>query len=273
MKTVMTLFVCYFYVSAFCQKLTLVNVEELRSFSGSWDYCKLELKPIGDDVRNFTFYKINEIKSATDNKGINLKPENQEENKYKPVTENLTINLQKASRSATTFSIDGSVSFYKPTEANGGIVKIGGFKGKPQINLAPKTAPFKLFYYDKITLSKMNSIDEQTRYDNIQKLPEEEQGFASEVSSLASGMKYYNEEDLDNMLFFAFSGDNSVILSMEFENAKGEKLSPNSTSIANSVHTYYFGEKIEPNMKIILNVESKKAIKIVPFVLVGLDLP
>ena len=273
MKNVILLILCLCHLVSLSQKLTLVNIEELRSFSGSWDYCKIELKPIGDDVRNFTYYKINEIKSASDNKGINLKPENPEIHKYKPLNENVTIALQKASRSATTFSIDGSVSFYKPTEANGGIVKIGGFKGKPEVNLAPKAAPYKLYYYDKITLAKKNTIDEQIRYDNIQKLPEEEQGFASEVNSLVSGIKYYAENDLDNMLFFAFNGDNSTILGMEFQDGKGEKISPVSSSIANSVHTYYFSEKIEPNMKIILNVESAKAVKVFPFVLVGLDLP
>ena len=273
MKNLFLLVLSLCHLVSYCQKLAMVNIEEQRSFSGSWDNCKVELKPIGDDVRNYTYYKINEIRSASDNKGISIKPENLELNKYKPVTENLTISLQKASRSATTISIDGSVSFYKPTEANGGIVKIGGFKGKPEVNLSSKTAPYKLYFYDKITLAKKSKIDEQIRYDNIQKLPEEEHGFASEVNSLVSGMKYYNEEDLDRILFFAFSGDHSGILGMEFEDGKGEKMVPISSSIANSVHTYFFGENIEPTMKIILNVESAKSVKIVPFILVGLDLP
>ena len=30
------------------QKLSVVNIEEMRSLSGSWDYCKIDVKPIGD---------------------------------------------------------------------------------------------------------------------------------------------------------------------------------------------------------------------------------
>jgi len=255
------------------QKLSVVNIEELRSLSGSWDYCKIDVKPIGDEIRSYTYYKIDEVKRAVDNKGINLIPENQTAPDYKPISENITLQLLKPSRSATSISVDGTISLYKPTEANGGIIKLSGFMKKPEVNLAPKGAAFSVFYYDKPTLSKKNEVDYMKRYEEIEKLPEPERNFASEVNSLVNGLTYYSEDDLQKILFFAVGGDNSAILGFEFEDGKGKKISPVSSSSTNVVYTYYFEEKPDPGMKVILNVESIKAVKKIPFSLLGIDLP
>ena len=255
------------------QKLSVVNIEELRSLSGSWDYCKIDVKPIGDEIRNYTYYKIDEIKRAVDNKGINLISENQNTPDYKLITENITIQLLKPSRSASSITVDGTISLYKPTEANGGIVKLSGFMKKPEVNLAPKGSAFSVFYYDKATLAKKNEVDYMKRYEAIEKLPESERNFASEVSSLASGLTYYAEDDLKKILFFAVGGDNSAILGFEFEDAKGKKISPVSSSSTNVVYTYFFEEIPDPGMKLILNVESIKSVKKNPFSLLGIDLP
>lgn len=264
---------CTFYSFLFSQKLTVVNLEELRSISGSWDYCKIEVKPIGDEIRNYTYYKVDEIKRAVDNKGISLLPENQSESGYKPVNENITLQLLKASRSATSITVDGTISLYKPTEANGGIVKLSGFMKRTEVNLAPKGSAFTVFYYDKATLAKKNEVDYMKRYEEIEKLPESERSFATEVSSLVSGLTYYSDEDLKKILFFAVGGDNSAILGFEFEDGKGKKISPVSTSSTSVVYTYYFDEIPDPSMKVILNVESIKSVKKIPFSLLGIDLP
>jgi hypothetical protein len=255
------------------QKLKVVNVEELRSITASWDYCKVEVKPIGDDIRNYTYYKINDLKRAVDNKGINLLPESMEDAKYVSIDDNSIIQLLKASRSASTINIDGSLSLFKPTEENGGIVKISGFKTKAGVNLAPKGAAFSLFFYDKPTLQKMGTKDVNQRYEDIQKLPESDRNFASEVNSLVDNLSYYTETEIDNMIFFAIGGDNSQVMGVDFEDDKGKKITPVSSSYTDVVYTYYFETKPDAKMKVILNVESQKAIKKVPFSLLGVDLP
>lgn len=255
------------------QKLKVVNVEELRSISAGWDYCRIEVKPIGDDIRNYSYYKINELKRAVDNKNINLLPEIMEESKYTPVEDNTIIQLLKASRSASTVNIDGTISLFKPTEENGGIVKISGFRTKPGVNLAPKGATYSLYFYDKATLQKMGTKDEIQRYEDIEKLPEKDRNFASEVNSLVSGLAYYTEEELENILFFAIGGDNAQILGLEYEDEKGKKIAPMSSSYTDVVYTHYFETKPDAKMKVILNVESQKAIKKVPFSLLAIDLP
>lgn len=255
------------------QKLKVMNIEELRTIGGSWDYCKIDVKPFGDDIRNYTFYKISELKRAVDNKNINLLTDQIEESKYLPITENTTIQLLKASRSASTVNVDGSLSFFKPTEENGGIVKISGFKTKPEVNLAPKNTAYTVHYYDKATLQKMGKSDINLRYEEIEKLPEKDRNFASEVNSLVNSLSYYTEEELENIVFFAIGGDNAQIMGLEFEDEKGKKISPISSSYTNVVYTYYFESKPDPKMKLILNVESPKAVKKVPFSLLGVDLP
>lgn len=255
------------------QKLKVVNVEELRSITAGWDYCKVEVKPIGDDIRNYTYYKINELKRAVDNKGINLLPESMEDAKYVLIDDNSIIQVLKASRSASTINIDGSLSLFKPTEENGGIVKISGFKTKAGMNLAPKGATFSLFFYDKSTLQKMGTKDVNQRYEDIQKLPEADRNFASEVNSLVDNLSYYTETEIDNMIFFAIGGDYSQVMDVAFEDDKGKKIIPVSSSYTDVVYTYYFETKPDAKMKLILNVESQKAIKKVPFSLLGVDLP
>ncbi len=264
------LFAGYFVIA---QKLTVVNIEELRSLTGSWDYCKVEVKPIGDEIRNYTYYKISDIKRAVDNKGLNLLSEKHDSYNYKPINENFTIQILKPSRSASTISIDGTLSMYKPTESNGGIVKLGGFFNKPEVNFAPKGASYKLFYFDKATLKKKAEVDYMKRYEEIEKLPDGERNFASEVNSLVSGLTYYSEEDLEKVLFFAVGGDNSSILGFEFEDSKGKKIVPVSSSTTSVLYTYYFDHKPETTMKVVLNIESLKAVKKVPFSLLGVDLP
>ena len=168
------------------QKLKVINVEELRSINNSWDFCKIEVKPIGDEIRNFTLYKISELKRAVDSKNINLLPEEIEITKYLPISESTIIQILKASRSANTLNIDGNIILYKPTEENGGLVKISGFKSNPKVNLAPKSASYTIHFYDKATLEEMAKKDANKRYEDIEKLPEKDKNFASELNSLSS---------------------------------------------------------------------------------------
>ena len=62
-------------------------------------------------------------------------------------------------------------------------------------------------------------------------------------------------------------------MNLEFEDEIGQKIVPSSTSNTNVAYTYYFETKPDSKMKLILNVESPKAIKKVPFSLIGVDLP
>lgn len=255
------------------QKINIINIEEMRTISGSSDYCKIDLRPFGDELVNYKYYKINEIKRAIDNKGSNLLPEDLQLPAYQSVNDYVTVQLLKASRTAGSISIDGSISLYNPTEANGGIVKISGFKNRPEINLGPKGVTYSIHYYDKTTLTKKGNIDYVKRQEAINKLPENERNFASEVNALADGLSYYSEQDLENILFFAVGGDNFKILGFEFEDAKGEKIKPASTTFTNVLYTYYFSEKPDPTMKLVLNVDSPKALTKIPFSVLGAVLP
>lgn len=274
MKTIfVTVISVFIYTLSFSQKLIVNNIEEIRSTSGGWNYCKVEVLPKEDEVRSYSRYKINEIKKAVDNKGTNLVPEDIQLGNYVPVSESLNIELLKASRGATSINVEGTVNFYQPTEANGGIVKIAGFRGKPDVNLAPKGTSYTLYYYDKPTLVKKGNVDYEKRIENIEKMPEKERAFAYEVNSLISSIDYYTDEELEHTLFFAVGGDNSAVVGFEFEDDKGVKIQPSSSSYSEIGYTYYFEEKPKATMKVILNVENAKAIKTVPFTLIGLDLP
>ena len=266
-------FCVVFYLMAQGQKVNVTNIEEVRTTSGSSEYCKIDLRPYGDELVNYKYYKINEIKRAIDNKGTNLLPEDLPLPTYASVNDLLTVQLLKTSRTAVSISIDGSISLYNPTVANGGIVKISAFKNRPEINLGPKDVAYSVHYYDKVSLTKKGKIDYVKRQEDINKLPENERNFASEIYALADGLSYYSEQDLENILFFAVGGDNSKILGIEFEDAKGEKIKPASTTFTSVLRTYYFEEKPDPAMNVILNVESPKALTKIPFSVLGAVLP
>ena len=42
------------------------------------------------------------------------------------------------------------------------------------MNIAPKNAPYSLYYYDKAALQKLSKTDLETRYKEIEKLPDSE---------------------------------------------------------------------------------------------------
>ncbi|MBK9256387.1 MAG: hypothetical protein IPM42_12940 [Saprospiraceae bacterium] len=255
------------------QKLMVTQIEETRSTNGSWDFLNLEVKLIGDEVRNYTYYRLNEITSAVDNKGINLLKEDLSKRDYVPISESFRIEMMKASRSATDVTVSGTMSLYKPTEANGGLVKIAGFKSKPGVNIAPKGALYSMFYYDTATLQKLATTDQNKRYEDMDKLSGVERDKASELEFFIQSLNYYSPEELDNSLFFIVTGDSKSIVSMEFENASGKKLSPSSSTKSELSYTLYFNEKPDANIKMILNTENPKAVKILPFTLKGVDLP
>ncbi|MFZ1751508.1 MAG: hypothetical protein WAU01_15015 [Saprospiraceae bacterium] len=255
------------------QNVTVTNIEESRTLDAHYDFCRINIQPIGDEILNYSFYKVQQIISAMDSKGVNLVGETELEKEYKNMEESFSIILKKASRSATNISVDGILHLFKPTEANGGIIKLSGITKKPEINLAPKDAKFKVFYYDKQTMLKKNAVDVNERYDLIQKLPENEQEFANEINNLVSSVSYYSDEDLDRALFFVVNGDKSSLLGMTFEDAKGKKIAPYSSSISGGLYIYFFDYNIDPNMKVVLNVENQKAIKSIPFSVRNVILP
>ncbi|MBK9568216.1 MAG: hypothetical protein IPO37_24585 [Saprospiraceae bacterium] len=141
------------------------------------------------------------------------------------------------------------------------------------MNIAPKNAPYSLYYYDKAALQKLSKTDLETRYKEIEKLPDSEKDFAYNVASLVNNLTYYSEDDIQKAIFLVFKGDATSILSLEFEDAKGNRITSVSSSVSNNVHTYFFNDPIDPDIKLLLNIESIKAVKNVPFVLAGLDLP
>lgn len=255
------------------QKLMVTNIEETRSMNGGWDVCMVEVKLIGDEARNFTHYRVNEITSATDNKGINLLKSDDRKTDYVSVNDNFRIELMKASRSATDISISGSLTMYKPTESNGGIVKINNFTAKPGTNIAPKGSLFSIYYYDNAFLEKRSKMDYEKRLAEIDKLSGREKEIAQELDFLVQSTSYYSPEEMDRSLFFLVEGDTKHLVGIEFENSKGKKVEPMSSSKSNMIYTYYFDSKPENNMKMVLNLETPKSTKLVPFTLKGVDLP
>ena len=255
------------------QKLMLTNIEETRTTSGSWDVCYVEVKLIGDEARNYSFYRINEITSAVDNKGINLIKEMDRKPEYLPITDNFRIELMKASRSATDISITGTMTLYKPTEANGGLVKVPNFRSKPGTNIAPKGSLFSIYFYDKATLEKRSKIDPNQRRAEIDKLSGRERDVAEELEYMVQGLNYYTNDELENSVFLIVDGDTKTLVGIEFEGSNGKTIRPMSSYKSNLVHNYYFESKPEAAMKLVLNIENPKAAKVVPFTLKGIDLP
>lgn len=258
---------------AFGQKLMLTNIEETRTTNSSWDACFVEVKLIGDEARNYSFYRINEITSAVDNKGINLIREADRKPDFVPVTDNLRIELMKASRSATDITITGTMTLYKPTEANGGLVKVSGFRSKPGVNIAPKGSLFSLYYYDRATLEKRSKIDPNQRRAEIDKLSGKERDLAEELEFLVQGISYYSEDELEKSVYLIVGGDSNALVGIDFESGNGKPVRPSSSYKSNLVHNYYFDNAPEANMKLVLNIENPKAAKVVPFTLKGIDLP
>jgi hypothetical protein len=257
------------------QKVVIENLHENRSFGETFfsNRCEIDLKVIGDEVRRYKFARIAELTKAEDDKGLDLKME-EKYWKYEPIdgTARVRLLIHNSSREAKLLKeLSGSINLFSPSETNGGTLKITNYDQQTNKNLTPKVEDLKVIYFTKASRDKFLNEQKAKSKADLDKLSKDAKSL---IDSLLEAFEGLGNMDSDpKMASFVFLGDTNKLIDLFFEDNAGKKIMNNGRMSSSNVYTYYFDQDLNPNWKLVLNIESQDAIKKVPFILSNIDLP
>lgn len=267
-----------FAAPAAAQKISAGKIEETRSNEEGYfsNRCKVELKITGDEIRKYKFVRVNTLNKAMDDQGIDMIDEDELDFDYKEVEDNivgLELNLNTSSRKATVIrELAGEVVLFNPTEANGGVIKVASFQNKPNTNLLPAKAPFKLLFLDKKALEEFHAANKDKSEAELKKLPAATRAVAQILLQAFESLSFM--EDNPNQLTLLADGDASKLVKIQFEDAAGQVVESNgSMTMGENLFTYYFNDKPDPKWRMTIFIEAAGALKKLPFTLKDIELP
>lgn len=261
----------------FSQKISVSEINEKRSTSDNSFYneCEIELKISGDEVRKYKFVKISKITKAIDDQGVDLINDDRTDFDYLKIDQTAKIKLETKipSRKAKTIKeLSGEISLYNPNVANGSEIKIANYQNKTNVNLVPGKSDIQIVYLTKDSYAKYVQENKNKKAEELKKLPEAARQLAEGLVGAFDGL--FSSDDNDtNKVYFYVNGDKAKFVDLFFEDATGKKIERNGSMRSNNLFNYYFEEKPNPNWKLVLNIETDKSTKKVPFKLTDVELP
>jgi hypothetical protein len=275
LKNLLTISFLTGFTVTFAQTVSINKINERRSTSDSYfdNRCEIEFKVSGDEVRKYKLVKIAKILTIVDDQGLDLIKE-VENYRYEEIDNNAQVKIETKipSRKASSIKeISGEIILYNPTDVNGAIIKISDYRSKTNVNLLPTTTGAQLVYLTKESIEKYAKDQKLKKEEEIKKLPEPVRKVAEEIVKAFDGLS--NFSDSPNEITFLIQGDESKLVDLYFENENGQKIKRNGSSQINNLITYSFSENLNPNWKLVLNIENNASIKKVPFSLTNIILP
>lgn len=264
-------------MSIFSQKVSVKEINEKRSTSEDSynNKCEVVLKVSGDESRKYKFVKISKISKAIDDQDLDLIDEKHVEYNYLNLDNDSKIefDLKIPSRKAVEIKeISGEISLYNPTELNGGLVKIANYTSKTNHNLLPNNSPVQIVYLTKEFLDKYIKANKDKKEEELKKMPEIARKMTEALLVAFDGLFGF-DDDNGSQAYFYISGDDSKFVELYFEDVNAKKIERKGNSSNNGLYSYSFGEKLNPNWKLILSIESGASTKKVPFKLLDIELP
>lgn len=262
----------------FSQKVSVAGVQENRSTTDDYfgNRCEVNLKLSGDEVRRYKYARISSLTKAADDQGFDLIDPEELDFDYEEVDDNfmeLKLVLRTTSRKASVIKeLKGEIILFNPTEANGGMVNIAGFKGKPNTNLVPASAPFKMVYMDKKAYETFYQSNKDKTEAQLKKMPEATRLMTRMLLEAFDSFSLIDDET--NQLPFLVEGDVDKLVDVKFTDADGNPIDTNGTMTMNgNLKIYYFNEEPQPKWKMTVIMESGKSVTKIPFSLADIDLP
>jgi hypothetical protein len=276
-KLILTGLFIVFSATIYSQKVSVKEINEKRSTSDDsyGNKCEIELKVSGDEARKFKFVKISKVSKAIDDRDLDLLNEEQTEYNYLKLDKDSKIELElkiPSRKAAVIKELSGEITLYNPTESNGGLVKIENYQSKTNTNLLPKNSPVQVVYLTKEFLEKYIKANKDKKEEELKKMPEIARKMAEALLVAFDGLFGFDEDD-GSQAYFYINGDSSKFVELYFEDLNGKKIEKNSSASNNGLFSYSFGEKLNPNWKLFLSIESVTSTKKVPFKLLDVELP
>ena len=103
------------------------------------------------------------------------------------------------------------------------------------------------------------------------KLPEAERKMAEGLMSLFDGFSVLSSDP--NNISFYIEGDRKKLVDLYFLDVDGKRVNTNGWSSFNQILEYNFSEPVDPKWILIVNIETPKSVKKIPFKLLKSFLP
>jgi len=261
---------------SFGQKVTVSKIKETRSTASDFfdNKCQIEMKVSGDDLRKYQFVKISKILKATDDQGLDLLTEENEDYDYNKIEKDAVIKVETkiAARKASVIKeISGELTLFNPTVANGSIIKISNYQSKTNVNLLPAASDLQLIYLTKESMEKFSAEQKAKKEEELKKLPEATRKLAEALISAFDSFSFMGNDP--NEISFYIGGNQSKLADLYFEDAKGKKIKHNGRLKVNDLISYSYEENPKKDWILVLVVETPKSLKKLPFRLENIDLP
>lgn len=266
-----------FAFAASGQQVSVKRVDDQRSSEGSsfFNRCNVELN-VADNVRSARqFVRIQELKKVTDNLGNSLiDPEKAKWDYQKTGEAAIKIELFNPPRNATHIrEVSGTISFFNPTDKNGGEVVIKNYSANPGKSLLPKAAPFSLVYVPDAEVETKKKDEKIEREKELSAMDDSTRMVAMELLKIADAFSSFGGE-LENNLHFVVKGQTNKLVALEFYTKDGKLIETNGKSISGGTdYTIFFREKPKKDWIVKVLLETPKAQKLYNFSLKDVTLP
>lgn len=277
MKTGIISILLFLSCTVTAQKICVSEIDESRSTTGDSykNKCDIELKISGDEVRKFRSAKILKINRIQDDQGLDLIDEEKINYSYTKIEQDAKIELEvkvPSRKAGMIRELSGEICLFNPSETNGSIVKVTNYQNRTNTNLLPEGSPVQIMYLTKESLAKYVKENKEKTSEELKNMPEIAREMTEGLLSAFEGFFGFDEND-PNQAFFYISGDESKLVEMYFEDAKGIKVERNGSTSSNNLLAYFYDEKPKPAWKLVFNIETPASVKIIPFHLTDIELP
>lgn len=270
---------CSISFSALAQDVNLFvkEVKEERNSDSKDSFLDIEAAINGIKVDEFHLVKIKTLK-AVDNEGNTLERiESYFGDDYEDEN-TITIKMEAPFRKSTSIeNLEGSISYYSPSEENGGVVIINKPLDLYNTNiLKKKSKDVKLTLVSKEQMQKLkeeNKKEYEAQIANLKKEGVIQAEMAEGVDALMGAFEgLFSFGDSKEALTFHVEDEKELLVEILVFNEKGEKMNY-GYSKSGSSHTISLKEEPKNSWSIKILLENEKAVKELKFKLSNILLP
>jgi hypothetical protein len=259
------------------------TIEDRRTTGRFFAGLEVELKLTGDDLADAKSARVL-LKKAVDETGRDLLPEKKSDEDFRSFQgSDLKLSLKNPARNSSAIrEISGQLELYVPTRDPASTVTIDRVTSKMDRSVeSPALKAQKISL--RVVSPKAHRAAAKKREAEFDKEMEKhkeemkkEAGDDKSAEALMALMKGFSgmmNEVGDNDLIVEFEDEQKKILDMSVVDSKGDSISSNGSMSSGGLKIIQFGQKLPPDAKLKVLLQTKKSIVAAPFSLTNVPLP
>ena len=258
------------------------TIEDRRTTGKFFAGLEVELKLTGDDIADAKSARLL-VQKAVDESGRDLLAENKSEPDFQTFNDSLKASLKNPARGASTLKeVSGRIELFVPSRDPSSTVTIDRVTSR--MDKAVDSAALKA---QKISMRVVSpkahraaakkreaELDaEMAKHKEEMKKEAGDDKTAEALMALVKGFSGMMNEVGDNDLILEFSDEQKRILDISVVDSKGEPISSNGSMSSGGLKIINFSQKLPPDAKLKVLLQTRKSIVSAPFSLTNVPLP